>query len=221
VIGPCWNCFRQNRVHRRDNPSVRRVSPCAGIIRFWRRRLGGIASVQAETSVDGILPCWRTSRDFSCPENRRSVRELLPFQTQLSFEGTSLSGGGSTLDFGRQWILGNGGELLPSQYVGYFGRSIRRGSLSGEYFMKSFRSKRELLPVNPSGLSRSTPPSRGSPSSRIVRLRISLSWNRFRFSDTPAVEVSSVRRHLFLGISSWMGNLPSENRFPSGFPPWL
>jgi hypothetical protein len=61
------------------------------------------------------------------------------------------------LDFSRQWILSNGGESLPSQYVGYFGRSIRRGSLSGEYCMKSFRSKRELLPVNPSGLSRSTP----------------------------------------------------------------
>lgn len=62
-------------------------------------------------------------------------------------------------------------------------------------------------------------PSRGSPSRRIVRLRISLSRNRFRSGDTPAVEVSSVRRHLYRGISSWMGNLPSENRFPSGFPP--
>jgi hypothetical protein len=47
--------------------------------------------------------------------------------------------------------------LLPSQYVGYFGRSIRSGSLSGEYFMRSLRSRLELLPVDPSGLSRSTP----------------------------------------------------------------
>lgn len=61
------------------------------------------------------------------------------------------------MNFSRRWIVSNGGESLPSQYVGYFGRSIRRGSLSGEYCMKSVRSQRELLPVDPSGLSRSTP----------------------------------------------------------------
>jgi hypothetical protein len=86
-----------------------------------------------------------------------SAPELLPFGTQLSFEDTSLSGGGSAMDFGRLWILSIGGELLPSQYVGCFGRSTRRGPLSGEYFMKSFQSQRESLPVDPSGLSRSTP----------------------------------------------------------------
>lgn len=61
------------------------------------------------------------------------------------------------MDFSRQWTLGNSGELLPSQYVGYFGRSIRRGPLSGESYPKSFRFQRELLPVDPSGLSRPTP----------------------------------------------------------------
>jgi len=85
-----------------------------------------------------------------------SVRELLPFRTQPSFEDTSLSGGCSAVDFSHQWTLSDGGESLPSQNPGYFGRSILRGPLSGESDLQSFQSQRESLPVNPSGLLRST-----------------------------------------------------------------
>lgn len=124
------------------------------------------------------------------------------------------------MEFSRQWILSNGGELLPSQNIGYFGRSVRRGAPSGESGLAGFRIQLELLPVDSPGSSRSTPlqeglrPGKSSPREfrrpGIASVLTVLPMDGFLLSG--GISVVGFR-------PGWEIFLPRIASLP-GFPPW-
>jgi len=202
--------------HRGDNPSVRRVSPVGKWPIFGGDTLTELLPCR-ETSSEGTFPSRRTSRDFLPVRKTDDLPGIASFLDSALVQATSLSGGVPlriSVTGGSCVMAGNCFQAKTSDTSG--GPSVADLCPGGRF--EKLSASTGIASSQFFQLVKVDTPLRGSPLRRIIAEGISPSRNCFRSDETPNGWVSPVGRHLRNGISNWMGNLPSENRFPSGFP---